>query len=284
MQKDRGIAVLCLVIAVSAGAVSAAGVFLRGDGASAQAMSVRGENYEYATSGIYRFNALRIVTEGIGWDLVTLGIAVPAMIAAAAGIARRSFRGRLIALGLLVYFFYQYLEYAVFWAFGPLFLLYVGIFGASLAGIAWIGSEIDLQKLPSRFLPGFPRRGMAMLSLFLSVVLLLMWIPLVLRAMLGRIDGVLFGSTTLVVQALDLGLIVPLAVFTGVSAWRGKAVGYLLSSVFAVKTITMGSALCAMILNVWYESGKLDLIPLIIFGSAVIIATGLGIKMFRSVT
>lgn len=59
--------------------------------------------------------------------MVTLALAVPALLAAVPAVARGSLRGRLLALGLLVYFFYQYLEYAVFWAFGPLFPLFVAM-------------------------------------------------------------------------------------------------------------------------------------------------------------
>ena len=52
-------------------------------GGTAQAVSVRGERFAYATSGVYRYNAQRIVAEGIGWDVVTLFGAVPAMLVSA---------------------------------------------------------------------------------------------------------------------------------------------------------------------------------------------------------
>ena len=42
-------------------------------------------------------------------------------------VLRGSFRGRLLALGLLGYLLYQYLEYSLTWAFGPLFLLHIVI-------------------------------------------------------------------------------------------------------------------------------------------------------------
>jgi hypothetical protein len=285
MKKPMiGPAMLCLAVALSAGAASAAGVFLRGDGSSVPAVSVRGETYEYAATGIYKYNAQRIVAEGVGWDLVTLILVVPAMLFVLPLLARGSLRGRLIALGLLTYFFYQYLEYAVFWAFGPLFLLFVAIYAGSLAGIIWILSTLDIPGLAGRFSGRFPRRGMAALSGFLTLVLLGMWVPLVAGAMAGKIQGVLYGSSTLVVQALDLGLIVPLAAFTAVSAWLGRPVGYLLCSVLAVKAVTMGSALCAMILNVWIVSGKLEDPPLVIFGCVVVVAAVLGFRMYRSVS
>ena len=112
-RERAGMAALCLSIALLAGMASAAGVVLRGDGASAAATSPRGEVFEYAANGIYRFNALRIVAEGTGWDVVTLFLAVPALLAAVPFVARRSFRARLLSVVLLAYFFCQYFMYAL---------------------------------------------------------------------------------------------------------------------------------------------------------------------------
>jgi hypothetical protein len=36
----------------------------------------------------------------------------------------------------------------------------------------------------------------------------------------------------MVVQIMDLGMIVPLALFTALAAWQGRPIGYLLSIVF----------------------------------------------------
>lgn len=93
-----GIIALCLVIALLTGVASGAGLFLRGDGSFKPVVSVRGEHYEMATTGVYAYNAVRVVAEGIGWDIFTLLFAVPAL-------ARSSLRGRLFALGILGYLF-----------------------------------------------------------------------------------------------------------------------------------------------------------------------------------
>ena len=94
-----------------------------------------------ATDGLYAYNALRLVAEGVGWDVFTLIVIVPALLGLTLWVARGSFRGRLVAVGLLGYFAYMYLEYAVTWAFGPLFALFIAIYAASLLGIVWIGEQ-----------------------------------------------------------------------------------------------------------------------------------------------
>ncbi len=276
-------AALCLAIALLAGAASAAGVFLRGDGETGQTTSLRGESYRYAANGVYKWNAERVVAEGVGWDIFTLFLAVPALAAAAFLVAKGSFRGRLFAVGMLGYFFYQYLEYATYWAYGPLFLLYVAIYGASLGGMAWILSSLGLKDMAYRFSENFPRKGMAGLCFGMSFALVfVMWLPLVLRSMGGDIEGVLLGQTTLVVQAFDLGLIVPLAVFTGVAILRRRPVGYLLSAVFVVKAVAMAGAITAMLLSAWKVEGRLEVPPFLFFGGATLFALWLLVRMYAS--
>jgi hypothetical protein len=126
-KSHIGIVALCLAIALLTIAASAGGLFLRGNGAFESVVSVRGEHYEMATTGVYAHNAARIVAEGIGWDIVTLFVVVPALLIGLFAVARGSLRGKLFVLGILGYLFYQYLMYSVTWAFGPLYLFFVAI-------------------------------------------------------------------------------------------------------------------------------------------------------------
>ena len=289
MKKERRIlSILLLSIGIGAALAAGAGVFFRGEPITRPFVSVRGESYEYRSSGVYRFTAERVVAEGIGWDLVTLGLAVPAFFLVFArfqSLSKRQkpdFVVRLLLAGILFYFLYQYLEYAMYWALGPLFPLHVFLFSASLFTIYPLLKGVALHTLPTQFDRSFPLKGITFLSAFVGAVLLLMWVPFVAEALRGRIEGKLYGSTTLVVQALDLGLIVPLAFWTAFSTWKGKDVGYLLSFVVGVKGVLMGAALCAMLLSVWITAGKLEVVPLVLFGGVALISTYLLLRIYRS--
>lgn len=274
--------VLCLTIALLTAIAAGTGIFLRGDGTFETVNSVRGEQYEMATSGVYAYNAERVVAEGVGWDIITLFFAVPALLLALPSLARGSLQGRLFVLGLLGYFFYQYLMYAVTWAFGPLFLLFIAIYALSLVAIVFIVATIPVSELPERFSERFPRRGMAALCFMLAGLLLFMWLGRLIPAYQGQIEGILDGQTTFVVQALDLGLIVPLALFTGVTAWRGHAIGYLLASTVVVKAFAMAAAISAMLLMAWVYEGSLEVAPLAIFAAIIAATLWLGIRMYGS--
>lgn len=283
-MKRTGAAMTVLVggVASVTGILAAIGVFGR-SGESATVTSVRGETYRMTTSGVYAFNAQRVVAEGIGWDVFTLFFVVPALFASMPLLARGSFRARLVVLGLFAYLFYQYLMYALTWAFGPLLLPFIALFALSLSGSVWIASSLARESLTSRFDERFPRRGMAALCFVLAFALVAMWLQRIAVGLRGDLAGaMLLGQTTLVVQALDLGLVVPLAIFTGVKVLQRGPVGAILASVVAVKAVAMASAICAMVIAAWRVEGRLDVAPLTLFGGAAVVALLLVVRMLRS--
>lgn len=282
-RRDRAIAGLCLVITGLVAAVSALGVFARGSGTTETVRSARGEVYEMVTDGVYAYNAERYVAEGFGWDLVTLFIVVPAMLVVLPALARGSLRGRLFALGVLGYFFYQYLMYAMSWAVGPLLLAYVAIYALSLVGIAAIASAVDLGELAASVTARFPRKGVAALCAAMALLLPSMWIPRIGSVVAGELTGTLHGQTTMVVDAMDLGLLVPLAIATALLVWRARPVGYLLAVALVVKALAMATAISAMVLSAWATDGLLDVGGLAIFVVAAAASLALAVKMFRSI-
>lgn len=282
-QKYKRMVKLCLVVALLVGIASIIGVFFRGNMSSVEVVSVRGERYEMVTTGIYQFNSLRMVAEGVGWDIFTLFVALPALLFILPLIARGSLRGRLFAMGLLAYFFYQYFMYTLSWAFGPLFLLFIIIYALSLIGSIWIAASIDIDSLVQQIAETFPRRSMVVLCVIMSIVLILMWLQRIIAGLKGDLStGMLLGQTTMVIQALDLGLIVPLALFTALALWRKKKIGYLLSTIFVVKAVAMSAAICVMLLSVWVAEGTPEVVPLIIFGSAMFAAAYIGVQIYKS--
>ena len=175
LHNHRAMAAFAVMVALLAAVAAGLGVFARGDGSYETVTSVRGVTYAMTTDGVYAYNAQRVVSEGVGWDIFTLFVAVPVMLAAAPFVAGGSFRGRLFALGLFGYFFYQYLEYAMTWAFGPLFPLFVLIFGSSLIALIWFGASVARDGIADRFGADFPGRPFAVISVVMAILLVVMW-------------------------------------------------------------------------------------------------------------
>lgn len=280
----KSLALYCLVIALAVGVTSAIGVFARGSGATEHGVSIRGEEFDYATDGVYAYNAERVVAEGVGWDALTLFAAVPALLVCVPFVARGSLRARLAAAGILGYFVYQYLMYAVFWALGPLFPAFIALYPVSFIGVVWIVSTLDIRSLPARFSEKFPRKSIAIFSGVMGLQLIAMWVPRIATGLSGDLAGAgLLGTPTLAVQALDLGIIVPLALATAVFAWQRKPVGYLLAAVFAVKGVTMAGAIVAMLISAWIVEGTPEIPPLVLFSAATAVAGVIAFFVLKSV-
>jgi hypothetical protein len=270
----------CAGVATLAAIAAALGVFARGSGEFITVTSARGQSYEMATTGVYAYNAQRVVAEGVGWDSVTLGLAVPALLAVVPLVARGSFRGRLFAAGLLGFFLYQYLEYSVTWAFGPLFLLFVGTYGLSLVTIGWLAWSLVIDHPTALLGQGFPRRRWAALNIALSGLLTIMWLQRIALALGGQSD-LLMGETTLTVQALDLGLVVPASVLSAVLVLRRTQLGYALAAAFGVTFVAMTTAITGMLLSAWAVEGSLEIVPVTIFALASLSATRLLVLIYR---
>jgi hypothetical protein len=275
---------LCLVIAVLAAIAAGAGVFARGSGQYADAVSVRGEQFSYAVDGVYAHNPQRLVAEGVGWDVVTLVLAVPALLLVLPAVWRGSLRGRLILVGLMSYFFYQYLMYAMYWSIGPLFPVFIALYTLAALVIVRTVATIDIGALPERISDRFPRKGMAAFSSAIGLLLVVMWMPLIMAGVRGDWQAAnLHGMPTLVVQAMDLGMVVPIAAATAVLVWRARPWGYLLATVLAVKGVTMAAAICAMVVSAAVVEGALETGSLVIFAAATLAAGWLAARMFASI-
>jgi hypothetical protein len=279
----RTVALLGSVAAVLAGIASAAGVLLRGDLQTTEFVSVRGEVVPIVTEGIYRFNAEGIVAEGIGWDLVTLLVVVPATLVALALVWRGSLRAVLVAAGLLAYLCYQSAQYAVYWALGPLYPIYIATLAFSVSALGLLVYGLEVGALRARVERPFPRRSVVAYSVAVVIVLAGLWLPVVLSTWGRTVVDQLQGASTLVVPVFDLGLLVPLAVFTGAAVWRVLPVGYLLASLLLVKGASMALAIASMLLVEANITGELALPPLVVFAVLALISLALGARALRSI-
>ncbi|MGZ8562434.1 MAG: hypothetical protein ACXWWU_02325 [Candidatus Limnocylindria bacterium] len=275
-------AALAGAVGLLAGVTAALGVFARGDGSFVTVTSARGEIYEMATTGVYANNALQLVAEGVGWDVFTLAVAAPALLIAAIGVWRGSSRAALVATGLFGYFLYLYLEYAVTWAFGPLFPLFVTLLAASVAGLLGFGSLLAAEGVGHRFSERFPRRSWAALSIGMSGMLTVMWAGRIAAALGTDAAPQLHGETTLTIQALDLGLMVPISLVIASAALRRHPAGLAAAASFNVTFVAMSAAIATMMVSSWIVTDVPAIEPIVIFSVACLLGIVVAIRMLRS--
>lgn len=212
--------------------------------------SVRGEQVTIRGHGLYFYDTVSSAAQMQANDFVTLVLGLPLLAFSGWLAFRGSLRGRLLLVGTLGFFLYTYMSMSMNTAYNALFLVYVALFALSLYGFILGMLSFDLATLPRHFSQRTPRKAIAILMLVTGLFLLLAWVGgRIMPTLTQGVMPVLENGITMVIQAMDLVLIAPLAVLSSILLLRRSAWGYLLASVATMKIITMGVAVSAMGIN-----------------------------------
>ena len=257
---------LAMIIIPLALLAAGAGVFWQGTGEPYPFQTLRGETVIIRGHGLYRFDTVSSSSQEIGTDIVTLLIGIPFLIAGIVFSRKGKLRGQLLLTGALGYFLYTYGAMCFLTAFNLLFLVYVALFSLSLFGFILSISNLDVDDVARHISDGFPRRAVATYFIIVAVFLSLAWLGLVASAALTWTPPAgLESAITMVIQALDLGVIVPTSFIAATLLLKRRAWGYALSSVLLLKILTMGAALIAMIIGQILAGVQMDPITSVIF-------------------
>ena len=236
-------------IFVLAVVAAGAGLFYQVPGESFSFISHRGEAVTINGQGLYYYDTVSSAAQAQGNDLIALLVGLPLLAISTWFAFRGSLRGRLLLTGTLGFFLYTYMSMASLASYNALFLVYVSIFGLSLYAFILCMMSFDLSTLPQAFSERLPRKWIAGLMFIVGGFLLLAWLGRIVLPLIQNQTPVLENTTTLVIQFMDLGLIVPLAFLGGFLLLRRNAWGYLLSSVMLTKGVTLGLGVSAMAIN-----------------------------------
>lgn len=284
-QPSNAVTTLVILILLLAVVAAATGIFYRGTGSGPfEYTTPRGETVMVYGQGIYRYDGTDLVAQAVAQDYVTLLLAVPLLAVAFVLYRRDSLRGKLLLAGTLAYFLYTYTSLTFGAAFNALFLVYVAIFSASLFAFMMVLLSVEQRSLPKVFGDRLPRRSIAVFLFFSAGFLLLAWLGRAAPAIFSGTTPVgLSTSTTLFIQALDLGIIVPVMILAGVQLLQRRPFGYLLTSVALLKFATMGIALDAMIVNQYLAGVPLSVAEVAIFSLISIVAVVMAVIDLRAV-
>ncbi|NMB55029.1 MAG: hypothetical protein GYA15_10055 [Leptolinea sp.] len=227
--------------------------------------TLRGEQVTINMQGLYWYDTVTSAAQMQGNDLITLVVGLPLLLVSALLAFRGSLRGQLLLTGTLGFFLYTYMSMSMLTAYNNLFLVYVALFGLSLYAFILSMLSFNLSDLPTHFSNSLPRGWIAALMFITCAFLTLAWLGRIIPPLLNRTTPALENTTTLVIQAMDLVLIVPLAVLAGILLLKRSAWGYLLSSVFILKSITMGLAVSTMGINMTLRGVSESLVLLVPF-------------------
>ncbi len=251
--------ILSLLVFVLVLAATAAGLFTQTPGSPIPYTTIRGDAAVFQGSGLYRYDPAGVAMEGMVWDAINLFIGLPLFAVAIYLSLRNTLRGQLALSGLLFYFFYVYLMAATGNSFNPLFLVYVIIFALSAVAFFINLNGINVARLPERVSQRFPRGLFIGFSFTMAGVLIILWTARVVSITTsGRFPIDFAGVSTLVSQAVDLGVVVPLLLSAGILLWRRSAWGYLLAGTGLSYGLLMCITLPAFIAVPLIQAGQVN--------------------------
>lgn len=230
-------------------------------------VAITGETISIYGKGLYAHDSVSVVAQGLASDLITLIFAVPATLIALYYSHRNSFRGELVLTGMLGYFLYTYMSYVFLWNYNVLFIVYVFIMSLSFFGFVIMMTSFDLKAFKDHFVNPLKAKSIIIFQLFVAIMVGLLWLSKLTPSWFNSVAPVgLEHYTTLVIQAMDIGFIVPTAIISAVLLIQRKPLGYLLSSVLIIKGIALLSSIIAMIINMLISGVETTIIEIAIFG------------------
>jgi hypothetical protein len=249
MKNKLALGWLIPLIALLALFAALMGLFYQASGQPYSHTNHRGEAVMINGQGLYYYDTVSSAAQTQANDLVALVVGLPLLAISTWLAFRGSLRGRLLLTGTVGFFLYTYLSMSMLAAYNALFLVYVALFGLSLYAFILSMMSFDQTDLRRHFSERLPRRWIAGLMFLVAGFLLLAWLGRIVPPLLQNQIPALENATTMVIQAMDLSLIVPLAILSGILLLRRSSWGYLLASVSLLKGVTLGLGVSAMAIN-----------------------------------
>lgn len=249
MKNKRLITILTLIIALLSAFVSAIGIFSKGGPGPYEITSIRGEKVMIYGQGAYRDMSLEVAPQGIAQDVVTLFIAVPFLLFSLWIFRQGKMRGKILLSGTLGYFLLTYTFFTLMAMYNMLFLPWVLLLSLSFFSFYLVYKSIPEENIQSYFSDNLPVKFIGGFLIFSAIAIGFLWLSIVLPAAIqGVVPTQTEHYTTLVVQALDLALALPLSFIAGFSLYRRKSLGFVLAPVYIIFLTLLITALTAKVI------------------------------------
>ncbi|MBM7686900.1 hypothetical protein [Defluviitalea raffinosedens] len=266
MKIKRYLIVLVSIIAFLSTIACLFGLFSDGGPGEYEFKSINNEIVKIYGYGLYKDNSISIAAQGIASDFVTLVMGVPLLILSLYLSLKESFKGKILLTGTLSYFLYTYMSYTFLWMYNKFFIIYVMLMSASLYAFILSISSFDIENIKLNFSEKLPVKFLGGYQIFIGVMIGMLWLGKIAPSIIGdKVPVGLEHYTTLVIQGMDLGIIVPTAILSGIFLIKRKAIGFLLSSVIIIKGITMLTSISAMIINQALHGVNMSMAEVILF-------------------
>ncbi|HCW52236.1 MAG TPA: hypothetical protein DG753_00520 [Clostridium sp.] len=284
MENKKIIYVLSILIMLLVFAASLIGVLSNEIHVHPNVITAFDEEIELYQKGLYHRDSVSMATQAIAQDIVTLIIGIPMALISLFLINKENKKGIFLLTGIIGYFLYTYTSYSFLAFFNSFYLVYLAIMALSFYDFILCICELNRYRLKDEFSDKFPQKGLSIFLYITGIVIGLIWLGRIIPAIINNSAPVgLEHYSTLAIQTLDLGVVVPACFVTGYLLRKGKQMGYLFSIVLVIKAVTMTAAVSAMAISMKLHAVEVSCVEFVVFPTIFCICTFFMIRILRQV-
>ena len=281
-NKKKIVMVLSVFIIILSAIAAMIGIFSNQIKEYADVTTSFGETIQLYNKGLYARDSISTASQAIAQDVVTLGVAIPLLIISLYLVKKKSKKGLFLLTGTVGYFLYTYTSYAFLVVFNALYLVYVVLMILSFYSFILCLMELNQFEIREMVSDSFPRKTLSVFFFAVGIMLMGMWLGRIVPALMdGSAPVGLEHYSTLGIQTLDLGSVVPASIVTAYLLRKENKWGYLLAIVFVIKMITMTAAVSAMIVFMQINGVAVSVMEKILFPVLLLISVYFMAIMWR---
>ncbi|WP_167957585.1 hypothetical protein [Anaerosporobacter faecicola] len=266
MKNKKIIQILTTLILILLGIATFVGLFSRNATAFPAIRSVYGETIELYNKGIYARDSLSMGSQAVAQDFVTLVLGVPLLCISLYLIKKKKDKGLFLLVGTTAYILYTYMSYSFLIVYNDLYLIYLLLMILSFYTFLLSINEINQLKLCEKYASKFHEQSLRNILWIVGGILGLMWLGRILPTIgTNKAPVGLEHYSTLGIQTLDLGFIVPSCIVAGILLNKKSKWGYLLGIILITKAVTMVSAVSAMTVFMRINGAYITLLETFLF-------------------
>jgi hypothetical protein len=284
LSQNKTLTTLVILIIFLSLIATSYGIFSNSGEGNYTHESIRGKSIDIYGKGIYRHMSADVAIQGIAQDYITLFLGIPLLIIGLVGLKRRSLRSRFLLTGTIAYFFVTYLFYLIMGMYNYLFLVYATLLALSFFALAISLMSFNINDLSNSFETEKPLRFAARFLIVNVIMIALLWLNVVVPPLLkGSIyPDALQHYTTLIVQGMDLGLLLPIALVSAFLLLKKRPLGYLLVPVYTIFLSILMTALTAKLIAMGLQ-GQSIIPAIFIIPLFVLLAVGSSVTSMRAI-
>lgn len=245
--------------------------------------TIYGDVVKIYGGGIYKMHTVSQVYQAIPHDMVNLFLALPALLISFVFVRKGNMKARMFFMGVTLYLLFTYGIYTFYTMYNRLYICYVALMGLCFYLFLITLKGTEALKVKKLFKENYPNKLVGGFLIAAASIMTLTWLKIIIPTTLfNKIPTMdLAQSTTMVPQAIDLALFLPLAFLMGIRLCKKNTDAYIMGTVLPVFLIFMMTAIFSKGLMLQVTNTENGIGTMVIMGTFMLVSLVITIINYR---